>query len=204
MSAHDTVRAFFAVDLPPELQEWLAQASRSLRRVAPEGVRWVPDTHVHLTLKFLGDVPTDRLPKLIAGAQARLGGIQRFEIRFGGFGAFPNARAARILWLGVVEGAGALARVARKLESAASKVDIPRERRRFSPHLTLGRLRRPAHVPIERIELPEEFTLSLPLSVEDVVLYESRLSSAGSEYLPLARLPLRDGAFDATEFAPEI
>ena len=118
-----------------------------------------------------------------------------------GFGALPDARAARVLWLGVGKGGRELARVARKLDAAAASIGVERERRPFQAHLTLGRLRRPQRVRLERLEAPG----GIAFSVEEVILYESRLSSDGARYVPLARLPLVEVEdAEAREFAPEI
>ena len=160
----------------------------------------MPEENLHLTLKFLGEIASDRLPKLIANLERKLMGVEPFELEFGGFGAFPNARRARVLWLAVSSGAKELARIARKLDAAASRVGVERSLRAYSAHLTLGRLREPDPVEILRAEPPK----SLPFRVEEVVLYESRLSSTGAVYVPLAHLPLREADPNPTECPPEM
>ena len=117
-----------------------------------------------------------------------------------GYGAFPNAREARALWIGVRQGTSSLARLARKLDSAARAIGAPRERRPFEPHLTLGRLRDPLRVELERAPPAE----SVAWTVSEVVLYESRLSNEGARHIPLARFPLGAGGdAEHTDFAPE-
>ncbi|MEE9280729.1 MAG: RNA 2',3'-cyclic phosphodiesterase [Myxococcota bacterium] len=197
----ETLRAFFALELPAEARERAAEARQALRAAVPEGVRWVPSDNLHLTLKFLGDVGSREVPRLVARAEAKLQAIAPFELELTGFGALPNARAARVLWLGVGKGGRELARIARKLDAAAASIGVERERRPFRAHLTLGRLRRPQRVQIERLEAPG----GIAFSVEEVILYESRLSSDGARYVPLARLPLVEVEdAEAREFAPEI
>ena len=197
--AEEPVRAFFAVDLPESVRKEVAEVTEGLRRELPRGLRLPSDEGLHLTLKFLGDVPRGALPRLLARATARLRSEQPFAVSLAGLGAFPNARAARVLWIGVGEGGARLAKLARKLEAAARGVGAPRERRPFHAHLTIGRLREPRRVPLERLPVPS----GSGFSVEEVVLYESRLSSSGATYSPLARLPLgADG--DAIELAPEL
>ena len=197
--AEEPVRAFFAVDLPESVRKEVAEVTEGLRRELPVGVRFPSDEGWHLTLKFLGDVPRGALPRLLARASARLRSEQPFGVSLAGLGAFPNARAARVLWIGVGEGGARLAKLARKLEAAARGVGAPRERRPFHAHLTVGRLREPQRVPLERLPAPS----GSGFSVGEVVLYESRLSSSGATYSPLARLPLgADG--DAHELAPEL
>jgi 2'-5' RNA ligase len=195
----EAIRAFFAVELPAELRARLVTVLESLQAELPGAVRWTPEENLHLTLKFLGELPAERLPKLVGSAAGKLASVEPFDVALGGLGAFPNARRARIVWVGVLEGQPPLARIARKLDASAGRVGVERERRPFHAHLTIGRLRTPARVPVERLAVPD-FT---PFSVEEVVLYESRLSSTGATYIPLTRLPLGRSEDPITEFAPE-
>ncbi len=198
MSA-DPLRSFLAVDLAPHARAQAAQVMEELRPGAPEGVRWVPEENLHLTLKFLGDVDPDRIPKLIAAASAKLERVGGFELMLGGLGAFPNARRARVVWLGVQAGGPELARLARKLDAAAARIGVERERRPFRTHLTLGRLRQPAPLSLTGVPCPD----AKPFFVEEVVLYESRLSPIGARYVPLARLPLQRADAQPPNFAPD-
>ena len=197
----ETLRAFFALDLPSTARERAARAAVELRRAIPEGVRWVPAENLHLTLKFLGDVGERQVPRLVERAAAKLQPVPPFEVVLSGFGALPNARTARVVWLGVRKGGREMARIARKLDAAGASIGVERERRPFRAHLTLGRLRSPARAALERAVTPEEISFR----VQEVVLYESRLSSDGARYSPLARLPLIEVEdAEAREFAPEI
>lgn len=196
----DLLRTFFAIDLPADARARSAEAVERLQAVVPRGVNWMSLDSLHLTLKFLGETREEDVPRLVARARAKLASEQPFEVELSGFGAFPNTREARNVWLGVREGAATLARLARKLDSASRAVGAPREHRPFAPHLTLGRLRDPLHVELERVTGPEPVTWT----VSEVVLYESRLPSGGARFVPLARFPLGAGGdADFTEFAPE-
>jgi len=196
----DHLRAFLAISLPDEARARVAEGAERLHAAAP-GARWVPPENLHLTLKFLGEICEDDVPRLVERTSAKLAREAPFEVAFAGFGAFPNAREARVLWLGAARGAGALAKLARKLDAAARAIGAERERRPFAAHLTLARLREPARVEIERIPSPED----VAFTVEEVVLYESRPSPGGPRYVPLAHLPLRAGAdAEDNEIAPEI
>ncbi len=197
----DTLRAFFALELPAAARDRAAEATLALHRAMPTGVRWTKPENLHLTLKFLGDVSAEQVPRLISRADAKLRRVPPFEVELAGFGALPNARAARILWLGVAKGSRETARIARKLDAAAASIGVERERRPFRAHLTVGRLRPPARAPIESVEAPS----GIAFCVEEVILYESRLSSEGARYILLARLPLTEAEdAEAREFAPEI
>jgi len=197
----DALRAFFAVDLSTEARAHASVSVDCLKAVARHGVRWLSPESLHLTLKFLGEIREEDVPRLIQRAQAKLSSERPFEVALAGFGAYPNAREARMLWQGLGKGAGALAKLARKLDSAARAIGAPREHRPFEAHLTLGRLRDPLRIELERAAAPE----SVAWTVSEVVLYESRLSQTGARYVPLARLPLGAGGdADHDDFAPEM
>ncbi len=196
----DLLRTFFAIDLPADARARAAEATGRLQAVAPRGVRWMTLDSLHLTLKFLGEIPEEGIPRLIARAHAKLAMEPTFEVELAGFGAFPNGREARTVWLGVRQGASALARLARKLDAAARVVGAERERRPFEPHLTLGRTRDPLRIDLERAAATEP----VAWTVSEVILYESRLPAGGARFVPLARFPLGAGIdADFAEFAPE-
>ena len=193
----NAVRAFIAADLPADARASLARVVETLRKDEGDDVRWADPGSLHLTLKFCGDVPEDRVEELVERCAARARGCEPFEVAIAGLGAFPNARDARVLWAGVVDGVSELARLARKLDAACARLGVERERRPYQPHLTLGRLRQPRRVAIERLAGPERISFR----VGEVVCFQSRLSPRGAEHVPLARLPL-GGAGDF-DFAPD-
>ncbi|MCP4004034.1 MAG: RNA 2',3'-cyclic phosphodiesterase [bacterium] len=197
----EPLRTFIAVPLPESVRDSAAEALADARVALGERARWTPAENLHLTLKFLGDVDRDQLPKLIQRLQAKLAGVAVFEAALGGLGAFPNAREASVLWLGVTTGLSDLAKLARKVDAASKVVGVAREKRPFRAHLTLARLRTPERVDVERMKAPEE----VPFRVEQVILYESRLSPDGARHVPLAHLPLGvDDEDRAIDFAPEM
>jgi 2'-5' RNA ligase len=195
----ERIRAFLAVELSDAAREQARTAIRGLAQLDPPRVRWTPPESLHLTVKFLGGIDPEAVPVLLRHAAARLARLEGFPVALGGVGAFPNARRARVLWLGVTQGVSDLARLARKLDAAASRIGVERERRPYRGHLTLGRLREPAPVPLERVHAEPGETFA----VSEVVLFESRLSPAGATYVPLARLPLGQAEVAEIEFAPQ-
>ncbi len=196
----DHLRAFFAVELPADARARAAESIERLAAVARSGVRWMAPETLHLTLKFLGEIREDDVARVRERARAKLAPEHPFDVGLAGYGAFPNAREARALWVGVREGASSLARLARKLDAAARAIGAPREHRPFEPHLTLGRLRDPLRVELERAAPPEP----VAWTVSEVVLFESRLSQSGARHVPLARFPLGAASeLEAADFAPE-
>ncbi len=193
-------RLFFAVELPGPIRDEAARVAAQMRQTLPAPARWTAIENLHVTLKFIAELDADRLPKLIASAAGKLAAIEPFRVELAGSGAFPNHRSARVLWIGIGEGRSLLARLARKLDASAARQGVERDRQPFRAHLTLARLRDPAPVPLEELPAPD----SLAFQVGEVVLYESRLSSAGAMHVPLTRLPLGASEDSSIEFAPEL
>jgi RNA 2',3'-cyclic 3'-phosphodiesterase len=133
------VRAFVAVFPPPEVQEALHRAALALP--ASEAFRLTAPERIHLTLKFLGEVPEETLVRTRDSLGPVCEGREPFEVETSGFGVFPSERRARILWAGVGEGSGRLRDLARDVESTLATVGFEREARPYLPHLTLGRVR---------------------------------------------------------------
>jgi 2'-5' RNA ligase len=139
-----TLRTFVAVNFSPELRRALAEAGAGLSRSTPQrAMQWVKADNIHLTLKFLGDVPTDRIPEIAEALTASVGVVEPFQFTATGLGCFPNIRKPRVVWAGVEEeGARKLIALAAAVEAALNPLGFPKEARPFSPHLTLGRVRR--------------------------------------------------------------
>ena len=136
------LRLFFAVWPPEELRERLWQALSPLRRSRP-GVRWVPPDRFHITLRFLGDV-SERMVSSLTGAADVLAPEPPFRVEITGTGVFPpHGNPARIYWVGVT--AAPIMRIRSLLDAALAREGMARERRAFTPHLTVGRARPGRH-----------------------------------------------------------
>jgi 2'-5' RNA ligase len=136
------VRAFVAVNLDPALRDVLAGIQERLKATRAD-VGWVKPENLHLTLKFLGSVERQRLEAAADALSAAVRGYGSFRFVLGGLGAFPQPRAARVVWIGVPEGADRLAGLADRIDETLQPLGFPPEARPFTPHLTLGRVRGP-------------------------------------------------------------
>ena len=195
------MRAFLAVELPPAARERLEALQERLRGALDADVRWVDPQTAHLTLKFLGEIDASQAEPLIERCRARVAGLGEIDLELADLGVFPDSRRARVLWVGVRKGTRELARAARRLDAAATRLGVERERRPYRAHLTLGRLPRPAPLALERLEGPKD----IAFRAEEIVFYESRLSPRGARHIPLARLALAaPEADELVDFAPEI
>src|SRR5215471_16330248 len=135
-------RLFIAVDISDEARavvaryvEELKKASRNVR------VSWTKAENLHLTLKFLGDVEESRIAALASGVAKQAAALSTIDLEIGGTGVFPSPAKAKVLWVGVNNPDGSLANAAQRIDEVCEKLGFPREDRKFSPHLTIGRVR---------------------------------------------------------------
>jgi len=137
------LRCFVALGLPESLRESVASYFAREGRGVP-GVRWAAAAHLHLTLKFLGEVAADRLPELRAAVEAPLADHGPFAVELRGAGAFPSVQRPRVVWVGLGAGAAEAKALAGSLERSLEPLGFAPEQREFTPHLTVGRVKAPA------------------------------------------------------------
>lgn len=174
------MRLFVALEIPSTVREHLAELVNSLRAVSPQ-TRWVRPENLHVTLKFIGEVPETQLaPIRTALAQAR--STQPITIAFRGLGFFPSERHPRVFWAGI-EASPNLKTLAADIEKATETLSIAGEQRTFSPHLTLARFE-PPRVPEKLREAIQENAGREfgSLRTHQFQLIESKLKPSGAEY----------------------
>src|SRR5690606_30724510 len=164
----------------------------------PDGaVRWVRPEGIHVTLKFLGDVPRGSIADIQAALDEAVRGHSPFGLTAFGLGAFPNTRRPRVVWVGVEGAVRRLKALRRSVEETISPLGYPAEDRPFEPHLTLGRVERRASRGeldligdlVERSEIGELASWQ----VEAVSLMRSELKPGGAVYTEVYRAPLGVG-----------
>ncbi|MEZ7198927.1 RNA 2',3'-cyclic phosphodiesterase [Pseudodesulfovibrio karagichevae] len=182
-------RLFIGIGLPVAYRQALNPLIKSLSRLTDASVNWSRLDTWHLTLKFLGETDEARIPALKAALAAV--DFAPFTLRAGGAGAFPEARRPKVLWLGLAEGGEQAATLAGAIEDGLAAIGIPREKKPFRPHLTLGRIRRPS---------PGDWSPVLdaaaahpwpPFTVTRFTLWQSTLTPEGAIHTPLAEFPAR-------------
>jgi 2'-5' RNA ligase len=178
------MRLFTAIDLPSDIQEQLEHLLARLRPTA--ALRWSPIENLHITTKFIGEWPEERLEEL----KTALRGIPKraaIPIGVSGLGWFPNPHNPRVFWA-AIHGGPALTEVATATEDALEPLGIERERRPYSPHLTLARIGEP--VPLQAIRRAIADTESLEFgsfTADRFYLYLSKPGRAGSVYTQLSQ-----------------
>ncbi len=191
------MRLFIAINLPQEERARLDREVRALR-AARLPVRWVAADALHLTLKFLGEVPDGQVAEVETVSTAVAARFAPFRLELGGLGAFPNLRNPRVVWVGV-QAPPELARLAGALEDAMAGLGFPRETRPFSPHLTLGRAERDARAGDFRglPALAAQFGFRADVEARSADLMRSHLSPRGARYERLLAAPLAGEASGA-------
>lgn len=186
-----TMRTFVAVEIPSTLQEEIGELQRELKK-AGERVSWTKTSNIHLTLKFLGNVPAeeiDHVGKVLAEIAST---AEPFTFRVGRLGGFPNLRRPRVLWVGVDEPSGRLVALVEDIENRLHGLGFEKEKRKFSGHLTIGRV---------KSSLSKSFLQTLErtdleggeVAADEIVLMKSELHPRGAIYTPLRRIALGGG-----------
>ncbi|HMK33984.1 MAG TPA: RNA 2',3'-cyclic phosphodiesterase [Desulfomonilaceae bacterium] len=181
------VRAFIAVELPREVKAFLSDLSISLKKCDAD-VKWVKPDGMHLTLKFLGNVPTDVLPNIKEKAAPVFAEQPALRLGIRHVGAFPALKRPRVVWAGCHDPEARLGRVAANLEHALVPLGFAKEKRAFNPHLTLGRVRSSERIGDLIRAIQDKVHVVGPDFVADhAVLFESILSPAGAQYVEIYR-----------------
>jgi len=178
------IRAFIAVEIASQTVRQISAVVADLKPSIP-GIRWIPPTSFHFTVKFLGDIEENKIEPIVQALELVLHPFPRFTINAKGLGVFPDLKRPRILWVGL-EGKG-LTALASKVETVLESLGFAPEKREFQPHLTVGRWRqfdRSSRKFAEELERwkGHEFGES---TVAEVIFFQSELKREGAIYHPL-------------------
>ena len=191
------IRAFIAIPLPAHLQQQIHRETNSLRaQLSREIVRWVPAENIHITLKFLGDTEKEKLDKLEEILAIEMAKIHSFEITIKNLGVFPKMSRPSVIWVGV-ENSGKLSTLHQRVQRVASQIGSVQEKRRFSAHLTLGRVTRKGYNSKMRSKIRETLEESPKydfgkVSVDSVHIFQSELTPKGAKHHSVFEAKLGD------------
>jgi len=195
------MRLFVAIDIDDTIRERIVRFMEGVQPFCPEA-RWVKPESLHITLKFIGEKPSEAvadLKRVLTNVD-----VEPVQLTFRGFGFFPTPRAARVFWVGI-DAPPTLAEIAKMVDEATAGVGVPKEDHSFSPHLTLARggggsgsprrqkgdrhnsVFRHLQEKLAARPTPEFGTMI----ASEFCLYQSQLSPSGSRYAKLERFPLR-------------
>jgi 2'-5' RNA ligase len=183
-------RSFFAVELSAEIAAGVRRIQEELPGRAA-GVRWVRPEGIHLTLKFLGEVEADRIEPIVRKAKEAIQGVGPFTVGIKGGGGFPTEKNPRVIWIGVEDHSGMLKQLQARVEAGMAEVGFPQERRGYTPHLTVGRLRsgKGSKIVAQALDAIRASDLG-SMEVREIILFRSHLKPTGAEYTKLGSFPL--------------
>lgn len=188
-------RTFIALEMDESLQHYLGDISRRMAQELPD-LRLVDPAGIHLTLAFLGELTDEQLAKAIEAAEVAAQQVSPFEYSLSGLGIFGSPRQPRVIWMGVEEPSGKLVQLHRALNRELRQRRFEVEKRPFSPHLTLSRVKAPLK-PDEQQRLQgllanQQKLPSSPLhKVRHLSVMKSELLRSGAKYTCLQDCPLR-------------
>jgi 2'-5' RNA ligase len=185
------MRSFIAIEVPDEVKAVLVETQQRLRQSGVEA-SWPRPEAMHLTLKFLGEVAEEQVQPILAALLQAAQGSGPLTLQAVGVGTFPNARNARVVWVGLSGDVEALNRLQAAIEDSLVRLGMARDDRTFTPHLTLGRIKAIRSRDRWVQALDEHKTLALPpFTVTAVHLMKSELKRTGAEYTELGRVELK-------------
>jgi 2'-5' RNA ligase len=181
------MRLFVALSIPAEVRENIASLIASLRRADAKS-RWVNPQNLHVTLKFIGETASEKVPA-ICDALATIATAQPLLLEFRDVGFFPNVRRPSVAWIGI-EAPPALALLATDVNRVLTSIGVPREEKLFVPHLTIARFKETRLSPALQAEIEKHKDQSFgSCTADEIHLIESRLKSSGAEYTTLRSFP---------------
>ena len=185
----DVIRTFICIEIPQSIKERIHTLQEILRQIDAQ-ISWTKPSNIHLTLKFLGGVEAARIERVKKALERAASGIGPFEVEVSGSGCFPSARNPRVLWVGFSNVPERLQQLYSNLEDELAREGLEREKRKFSPHLTIGRIRTPHNAARVAEALTAAGFESETFTATEVILMRSDLKPTGSIYTPQAVLGL--------------
>jgi len=194
MAGREQIRAFIAIELPPDFKRGLAELRDRLDRPGQDFLKWVAPDTIHLTLKFLGNIPLGSVGAVSRAMRQAAGEQPPFSLHAAATGAFPNSDRVQVAWVGLGGDLKALGRLQQRLEALLVPLGFPSEKRPFTAHLTLARVRDNTAADrrasfgrrLVRGELPD----CPAVYVSAISLFQSRLTPAGAVHTRLAEAKL--------------
>ena len=183
-----TWRIFCAIEIPATVRRLILQHIAVLKDAVP-GARasWAREATLHLTLKFLGEIPITSVPTFSNAVAQAVAGVNPFSVRLSETGAFPKHGQPRVLWIGVDDQSRKLAALQTRLEEESETAGYAKDERPFHPHLTIARLRDPRDAHALAVAHKQMKFEPVEIPVAELVVIRSELSSVGSKYTVVSR-----------------
>ncbi len=190
----EQIRSFIAVELPDELKLELVKLQAQLKSGTQSPVKWVDPDSIHLTLKFLGNIATDRIGEITKAMDEAARTIPPFHLEVKDLGVFPNLKRVQIAWVGISGEVDKLGQLQQRIESNLAHLGFAPESRPFTAHLTLARLRNQATLDERQRfgQLIDETRFRAGnIKVNAISLIRSRLTRQGAIYDRISSVSLK-------------
>ena len=185
-------KLFVAIPLPKEHHGIVLDSEGNFSTGKESGVRWVRPEHLHLTVKFLGEIENTRLHTACELMAKQCAELSAFEIAISGLGTFPPAKRPRVLWAGVTDGEEQLRVLHQRLDEAFLELGVPAEGRTFRPHLTLARIEKSADAEaVAEFVTQQTEATDFRFVAQKIVLFESEKVGRYYQYEPVAEVKLQ-------------
>ena len=186
------MRTFIAFDLSEEIKTELERLQKELKTTEPD-IKWSNPQNIHLTLKFLGEVDEENIKEIKQLLDEVSGKIRPFEITLGKVGAFPSLDRMKVVWVGIDKGSKNVIETANLIEDSSEAIGFFKEDRKFSAHLTLGRVKSGKNKVVLKEKILSIEVKPLNHTIDKIILYKSTLTREGPIYDSLYEIDLKDG-----------
>ncbi|MFQ6114286.1 MAG: RNA 2',3'-cyclic phosphodiesterase [bacterium] len=185
------IRTFIAIEIPDSIHQKIAKVQDELKSKQEKArISWTKPGNIHLTLRFLGDVEESRINSVVEAIEKAVQPFSSFDFLVRNFGAFPNFRRPRVLWIGIENPPSELTQMAQNIEDELSTIGFTSEKRKFSAHLTIGRVKSSLSQSFVQLLQARDFEGG-QVRVKEVVVMKSDLRPTGAVYTPLKKIKLK-------------
>ncbi|NIR48785.1 RNA 2',3'-cyclic phosphodiesterase [candidate division KSB1 bacterium] len=182
------IRTFIAVEIPDSVRDRIAKVQAELKK-HKERISWTKPGNIHLTLKFLGNVDEEKIPAISEIIQEVVKDRKPFSLNVREVGAFPNVSRPRVLWVGIDDNPE-IVEIADRIDEGLSQIVFPKEKRKFSPHLTIGRVK--SRTGKQFLQNLQNFDFDGgKVDVNEIVVVKSDLKPTGAVYTYLKKIRLQ-------------
>jgi len=180
-----TIRTFIAIDIDDHAKQRLSEFISYLKKTGSD-VKWIDESQMHLTLKFLGNIDDSKIQQISRILKSVTENFKSFSITLSGIGAFPNLKHPRVIWIGVEKGKDQLKDLNTIIEDYMEEEGFPKENRPYKAHLTIGRVKTSRNLSVlSRLIAETNFQLDSEIKIDEIILFKSTLTPKGAIYTPL-------------------
>jgi 2'-5' RNA ligase len=185
------MRTFISIEIPENIKDNIEKSIGEMKLILSP-LKWVDKKNLHITLKFLGWVVDDKADDMIRSVMDLAKGFGSIKINFAGLGVFPNARHPRVIWVGINEGSDRVKELAEKIDARLSSEGYRKEEEReFSPHLTIGRIKKKIDVePLNKFIGGNVMTEFGGFTADHISVMKSTLRRSGPIYEEIKQIEL--------------